>query len=306
MTKFLYKPEKEKGPEILDTYRPHTWVHIEKAQLHDLKQLADDFSLDEGIIFDALDVDEVPRIEIEGGVIYYFARYVVRNDQNTDTAPILLIIKKDILITITPFEFTRIDRFIDGKISYTTRNTITLLLKILAQIDQTYAEYLTDISKNVRLSTVRLDKIKNRDIIQFVEIEHSLNDVNASLVRMNATFIHLLSGKVVKFTEEEQDLMEDLSLNSAQQIQITKENLQTIVNIRDTYSTIMTNNLNRIIKLFTSLTVILTVPTIIGTFYGMNVKLPFQDHPEAFTLVVLISVVICIASVLLFSYKDWL
>jgi magnesium transporter len=306
MTKFLYKPEKEKGPEILETYRPHTWVHIEKAARQDLKQLVDDFLLDEGIIFDALDVDEVPRIETEGGVIYYFARYVIRNEQNTDTAPILLIIKKDLLITITPSEFPRMDRFLDGKVSYTTRDTTTLLLKVLAQIDQTYAEYLTDISKNVRLSTVRLDKIKNRDIIQFVEIEHSLNDVNSSLVRMNATFIHLLSGKVLQFSEEERDLMEDLSLNSAQQIQITKENLQLIVNIRDAYSTIMTNNLNRIIKLFTSLTVILTIPTIIGTFYGMNVRLPYQDHPEAFTLVVLISIILCIGSILLFNYKDWL
>src|SRR4051812_35933098 len=108
MKKFLYKPEKDKELELLHEYRPHTWIHIEKAESHDIKQLAEDFSLDEAIIFDALDAEEVPRIETDDHVIYFFARFVYSSEDNTGTAPILLIVKRDVLITITPLEFPRI------------------------------------------------------------------------------------------------------------------------------------------------------------------------------------------------------
>src|SRR5690606_10195407 len=123
--------------------------------------------------------------------------------------------------------------------------------------------YLTSISKKLRTFSLRVERIKNRDVMRFFEYESVLYDFNNSLVRASTIYNSLITGKIIRFNEEEQDLLEDLSLESVQLVQITKESLRSIVNIREAYTAIMTNNLNRIIKLFTALTVVLTIPTII-------------------------------------------
>jgi magnesium transporter len=161
-------------------------------------------------------------------------------------------------------------------------------------------------SKKLRAFSLRVQKIKNNDIVQFVNTENILYDFNTSLVRINNIYDGMLSGKILTLTEHERDLIEDVSLATNQLIQITRENLRTTVNVREAYSTIMTNNLNQVIKLFTSLTVILTLPTILGTYYGMNVSLPFQDSPAAFFGIVAFSLAAATVAIFIFLRKDWL
>ncbi|HRN71314.1 MAG TPA: CorA family divalent cation transporter, partial [Candidatus Woesebacteria bacterium] len=102
------------------------------------------------------------------------------------------------------------------------------------------------------------------------------------------------------------DLMEDLLLNNDQLIQLSKENLKSIVNIRDAYSTIITNNTNRVIRFFTSVTVILTIPTIVASIYGMNVALPYSNDPYVFLGIMGFITIISAGLVVMFLYNDWL
>lgn len=110
----------------------------------------------------------------------------------------------------------------------------------------------------------------------------------------------------MKFSEDEIDLVEDLALENAQNMEIAKDNIRTIVNVRESYSTILTNNLNNVIKLFTSLTVILTIPTILGSFFGMNVALPLADHPYAFYEIIIVCLILMLILVVIFIKRDWL
>ena len=116
----------------------------------------------------------------------------------------------------------------------------------------------------------------------------------------------MLSGKHFKLYEEDKDLIEDLLLSNTQLIELSQNNLRTIVNIREGYSTIMTNNLNRIIKLFTSLTVILTIPTMIASIYGMNINLPLANNPLAFIIIMTSIIIISIILLIIFIKNDWL
>ena len=92
--------------------------------------------------------------------------------------------------------------------------------------------------------------------------------------------------------EEDMELVEDLSLSNRQLIEIAKSNLKNIVNVREAYSTIMTNNLNKTMKTLTSITVILTIPTIVASFFGMNVDLPFDNHPLAYVFILLLTFIV--------------
>ena len=138
--------------------------------------------------------------------------------------------------------------------------------------------------------------------MQFVLFENDLHDFNLALVKTNKDISSLLSRKIVPLSNPEHDKLEDVYLSNSQLIDICNENIRTIVNLRESYSTIITNNLNRVIKLFTSLTVILTIPTVISSFFGMNVVLP----NTTFMQIVFGTSLISTFALVIFIYKDWL
>lgn len=306
MIKFFYKTSKDKKVTILDKFKNNSWVYVENPTSEDVERLINEFGLDAGLLHDAEDIHEVPRFDIEDNILYVFLRFAYVSNDQIDTTPILLILKDNCIITITQISFQRLELFLSGKIDFSTTHKILLLFRIFSQINETYNQYLKNLTKKLRTFTMRFENVRNRDIVQFVNIENVLYDFNTSLVRMEAVYNSLLTRKIFHLTDVERDLLEDVALACNQLVQITKENLRTIVNIREAYSTILTNNLNRIIKLFTSLTVILTIPTIIGTFYGMNVRLPFSQSPLAFHAIVAITIFIALILVIIFFRKDWL
>src|SRR4030042_71073 len=152
-----------------------------------------------------------------------------------------------------------------------------------------------------------MEKIGNKDIVQFVNFEGVINDFLAALVPTNTILNNLLnstaSRRLLELYEEDKDLIEDLFLSNNQLIELCKANLKTIVNIREADSTIMTNNLNRVIKFFTALTIILTVPMIASSFYGMNINLPFAEHPMAFWGILITTLVVSFILLAIFFRK---
>jgi magnesium transporter len=109
-----------------------------------------------------------------------------------------------------------------------------------------------------------------------------LNEYLTSLQSQAVVFRNLLSGKFLPLYEDDEDLIEDLSLGTTELIDLIKSRLKTISNIRDAYSTIMANNLNRIFKHLTSIGIFMVIPTVTASLYGMNLALPVATHPNAF------------------------
>lgn len=301
-----YKNGKQKNLTTIQTFQKGSWIYVEKPTVEELDELVEKLDLEKGHLRDALDINEVPRLEQENNATYIFTRFAYTENNRIETAPLLTIIKKNFFITLLPLPFQRLEKLHETNKFGTTTNHAKLLISIFSQTMKSYNDYLNIISKKVRLSTTNLEKIKNRDIIQFVQYESVLNDFILALVRTNTVVHSFLPGKILSVSDDEYDLLEDISLYNGQLIQISNENLKTIVNIREAYSTIMTNNLNQIIKLFTSLTVVLTIPTIVSSFYGMNVNLPFDNHPYAFFMIFGITMAIVICIIVLFNKKNWL
>ncbi|KXK10525.1 MAG: Zinc transport protein ZntB [Microgenomates bacterium OLB23] len=141
--------------------------------------------------------------------------------------------------------------------------------------------------------------------MRFVELEGTLNDFRPALVRTNNILESLTSGRHLTFRENDRDLIEDIVLSNRQLIEQTDDSIRTIKNVREAYTTIMTNNLNQVIKLLTSLTVIFTIPTMIASLYGMNVSLPLGDHPLAFLFVIGIIATVTGITFYAFIQKDF-
>jgi magnesium transporter len=304
MIKICKKTINDKTLKSLRSFNVGAWVYVEDPNEKEIKYLVKNLNLEADLLQDALDPHEVPRLEVEEQITYIFTRVPYREEEKVITIPLLIAISNNFLTTICSKKLPFLEDFTHGKEIYTTQKT-RLFLQIFSRINQVYNKFLTDISKNVRSVSVKLEKIENKDVIRFVNFEIILNDFLTALNPINNLLQDLLSGKFLKLYEKDKDLIEDLSLGTGQLIERCRADLKTIVNIRESYSTIITNNLNRVIKLLTALTIILTIPTIIASIYGMNVRLPLADNPLAFNWIIGITFLFSLAALLVLLKKRW-
>lgn len=306
MITYYFSTKKGSGLETLDQFRAGAWVHVERPNEEELIELAKVFSLEEDLLRDALDPYEVPRIELDNGTTYVYTRVPVRENNSVSTIPILLVITSECVLTITQKKLALWDRFTEEKVEFYTAQKTQFFFQIFSEITRTFNRFVTDIRKNIQRSTETFGTITNREIVQFVRYENALNGFLSALQPTNVALTNLLTGKYITLYEDDKDLVEDIFLLNGQLIESCKTNLRTIVNIRDAYSTIMTNNLNRVIKLLTVLTIVLTIPTMIASFFGMNVPLPGALSVISFPIILGGALLVSAAVLLVFYYKDWL
>jgi len=306
MIKFYDKTIKDKKLSVSNDFKIGSWIYVEKPSESELEFLAEKFSFEPGLLRDAIDPYEVPRLEVDNGTLYVFTRVPFREQGKVITVPILIAIGHNYVLSVAQSNLPFLQKFTDGEVEFNTTQKTNFFLQIFSQIILLYNNFLTSISRGVRSGTVRLKDISNEDIVRFVNFESILNDFLAALLPTNAILNNLLSGKFLELYEEDKDLIEDLFLSNNQLIELAKINLKTIVNIRESYSTIMSNNLNRVMKLLTALTIIITVPTTIINFYSMNVRLPFAQSPWAFWIVLGTTLTLAIILLGIFIKKKWL
>lgn len=303
-----FRSLKEQELVEIDAPKNGAWIRVENPDKKELAKLSEEFDLDVGHLHDAVDPLEVPRLEIEGKTSYLFTRIPVKDDGTAVTVPILITYTEDNVITVSNRKLTSIDQWIGRDATIITTQKTKLLLQILHHINTTFVTHVNVIGRQIRAISLQLHKadINNREISQLVAYEGVLQDFMSSLIPTNAILTQLLSGRIIKFYEEDKDFVEDLVLSTNQLVELCRANLKTIVSLREASATIMTNNLNRVIKLLTSLTVILMVPNLITGLYGMNVHLPLSEHPLAFFFVLSAIVSMTVITFYVFLRNRWL
>jgi len=282
MIKYFYKSLRSERMQDLDSYKPGSWVYVEAPTKSELDDLVRRFGLVAGHLEDALDEDEMPRLEKEGEQSYIFVRFAYKTaEDELVTAPLLFIFSNDLVITVSQVRMPLLDSFVMGKINFATTQRAKLILLILQRIVEQYDGFISHTSKQIKLirSRLRGHEITNQDFIDFVVIEDELNEFLSSLMPTNATLRRLLLGRYMPLFAEDQDIVEDLLLNNEQSIEACNSNIQSIAHIREAYTSISSNNLNRTMKILTAATVIIALPNVFYSMYGMNVQLPFQKEP---------------------------
>lgn len=289
MIKYYYKSLRSQQVKELKDYQRGCWVYAEAPDDAEIKQLVKQFKVEHSLIEDALDIDEMPRLEREGDQSYIYVRFAYKNDEEElVTVPLLFIFGQDLLITVSMVRMPSLDLFVDGKIDFATTQRAKLVLQILQQTGENYETFISRTSKQIKLirSRLRGHEISNQDFIDFVLIEDELNEFLSSLMPTNATLRRLLLGRYMPLFDEDQDIVEDLLLNNEQSVEACNSNLKSIDNIREAYSAISSHNLNYTMKVLTVATVLIALPNVFYGMYGMNVPLPFQHASWAYTAIV--------------------
>lgn len=221
---------------------------------------------------------------------------------------ILIIYTPNHLITILRNNNPVLDRLLTpGSEVITTQRTKTFL-QVLGAINFSYERHLHKVSKRILTirGKLRGTSIQNKDFIDFIDIEEDLNEFHSALQAQNVVLRNLLKGRYLRLYEDDRDLIEDLSLGTAELIELTSSRLKTISNIREAYSTIMANTLNKTFKNLTSISIFMTIPTITTGLYGMNLALPLAHNHNAFWYILVIVMAITTCAILLFRKLKWL
>jgi magnesium transporter len=299
MIKYYYKSLRTAKIKELEDYTRGCWVHAENPSAHELEFLAQKFHLEPGLLEDAQDEYEMPRLEREGKQSYIFTRFAYQ-EKNGDfgTTPLLFVFGEEVLLTVSDKHLPSLENFVAGKIAFATTQRAKLVLQILQQIGEHYDGYISNTTKQIKSIRARLrgHTITNQDFVDFVTIEDELNEFQSSLLPTNATLRRLLLGRYIPLFEEDQDIVEDILLNNEQSIDACNSNMKSISNIREAYSAISGNNLNRTIKILTVLTVMLNIPNVLFQMYGMNVGLPYQEASWAFGGLIGLSIVLILVA----------
>jgi magnesium transporter len=308
MVNYYYRSVKEDKLTKLVKFRTGSWINAEAPTSEELSALEARFGLDPDLLRDALDPDEIPRIELEDGILYVYMRYAYRQGDTVETDPVLLAVGPKFVASVSQHALPNLEQLV-AKGELITTQRAKVLLRLMRYLVATYEANQRLLDRQIRAVRAKLSvaTVSNRDFVQFVVLGDALNSFLGELVPTTLLLQSLLSGNYgLTFYEEDEDLIEDLVQSTRQLNESSRSSLRTIVNIREAYSNIMTNTLNRRVGLLTSLTVVLTLPTIVFSLFGINVPIPGQHDPWAFAVIVGLTIVAMGAIMYYLGRKRWL
>lgn len=303
MKRVFFKDSRTKKLKTLASPRKGAWVELTVSTMADVEALCEEFHLDPLIVRDVLDEEEMPRIEEDEGNVYVFARVSEELEKLRATQPMLVVVSEELVLIITNERLDIVKRVVTLPELFTTQKTrgvIYLCLEILKE----YQVLINRHSKQIWQIGYDVSKIRYRQVNQFVQLEMIFNDYLLALDAMGLVVKALLSGKYLTLYETDRELVEDLFIGVTQLQDTLNARLKQMESLREAYSTMVSNRLNKTMKLLTAVTVILTLPTMVFSLFGMNVNLPLATDPQAFVEIVLGTVLLSLILGVVFWKKD--
>ena len=204
-------------------------------------------------------------------------------------------------MTVSKNSLEIFDKILNSKTKFKRFNNSRNLVKILFLLSRLFEKSVHKILKETKSNRADLSKLKNKDIAKLIDYEDTLNTYIASFGRTINTYSRILRDKSVKFVKDDEEIVEDLIIDLNETLDLGKQTLKKISNMRDYYSTKLSNDLNKTVTLLTVATIFLAIPTLISSIYGMNIPLPFQNSKQL--LPILGTIVLGVFGILLVILK---
>lgn len=260
----------------LDSIQDGCWINLTYPTEDELNTVSEALNVDPGFLRAALDEEETSRIDTEDGqtLIIIDVPAVEKDDAVVySTIPLGIIVTEKHIITVCLKESSIVKDFQDGLVKNAeTQKRTRFILYMLLQVAKRFLQYLKQIDKIYNYMERHLYKSqRNKELIQLLDLEKSLVYFNTSLKANEVTLEKILRGRIITLYEEDHDLLEDVLIEVRQAIEMANIYSSIISGMMDAFASVISNNLNVIMKVLTSITVLLTVPNIIFGFYGMNI-----------------------------------
>lgn len=298
----IYKSISENDPTLktLDTIEHGCWINVIAPSDEELILISKKTGVPLEFLKAPLDDEETSRIDFEDNsiVVIVDIPFTEMEDNSLiyDTYPLAIIHSETQIITVCLKNSKVLTDFINGKIkSFYTFKKSRFILQILNRVSTYYLLYLRQIDKKSLMIEKRLHKsMKNRELIQLHSLEKSLVYFSTSLKANEITLEKMLKLEIMQKYEEDKDILEDVIIENKQAIEMTEIYSNILASTMDFFASVISNNLNIVMKVLASVTILMAIPTIMGGIFGMNVMLPFAlNDPYAFTIIMLLTIGIC-------------
>ena len=304
----IYKTT-EQGLEQIESMANGAWVNVVDPTPEEIEKLVD-WGIDVDYINYSLDFDEMPRMERDDDYTFILIRIPHRqpdSDIPYITIPLGIMIKSNFIVTICRYEKDMFKVLANGKYRLLkTAKRYRFTLYIFLETATRYLTHLREINRSTEAIEDKLQKsTRNREVLDLLKYQKSLTYFATALRSNEVMMERVQRTQIFNYYEEDQDLLEDVLTENQQAIQMTNIATELLAAMMDAFASIISNNLNAVMKILAAITIMISLPTIVASFYGMNVGLPFQTHPQAFWLTVGISVVLIGLAAMIFYRRDW-
>lgn len=298
--------------ELCGSAEKGAWINLSSPNDDELSEISEVTGFPAEYLKAALDEEESPRIESDNGntlILIDLPEIIADGDDKIySTIPLGILINEDYIVTVCLRNNVVIDDFRNGRIAgCNTLKRTRFLLQVLYKNSQYFLRYLRSIDRKTNAVEDSLHKsMKNKELIELLGIEKSLVYFSTSLKANEVVLEKIMKFKQIKMYEDDADLLEDVIIENKQAIEMANIYSNILSGMMDAFASIINNNMNRIMKILASVTIILSIPTMIASFFGMNVPLPFQESPMMTVALFLLSLSIAITLGLYMLKKEFI
>lgn len=299
-------------------FKKGNWINMIAPTEEEIKTVCKKLKIQEDFIRYPLDYEEKARIDMEedDNTILFIVDVPIiekeNNEQVYSTMPLgMIIVRDDYFITVSLKQNRVISELekTKQKNNIITYKKSRMILQVFYKNAELYLKYLKKINKETEIAeSVLKNSLKNKELLKMLSLEKSLVYFTTSLKSNEVVMEKTLRGKIIKLYEEDEDILEDAIIENKQAIEMAKIYSDILNGTMDAYASIISNNLNGVMKFLTSITIILAIPTMIASYWGMNIQVPMQftNSPWAFYAVVAFSVILGIIAMIWLKKKDML
>lgn len=314
----IYNTNLETGKiEKIDRPTKGCWINIVKPTEKELKKVAKELEIDENILRYPLDMSEKAHIDVDDD---YDCVLIVVDSPATEfkdgekiytTLPLgMILVRDDMFVTISQVKINVVENLLKSNAKLSSVRTFKksrFVFQLLYDMAQDYIRYLTYINMDLEKFEDHMQKtMSNKELLKIMRFEKSMIYFNASVKANQVVLEKLNRGKAIKLYEEDEDILEDTLIENRQAIEMIQTYSEILNGIVDIFGTMVSNNLNVVMKVLTSLTLIISLPTMVSSFMGMNVEFPFNTDIVGFFEIIAISIIVTIVATYWLKKKNML
>ena len=275
------------------------WIAMTAPTDHEIKEISRTCKIEEDVLRAALDEEERARIEVDDNCTVIIVDVPIKEAESGAgdyvTIPMTIIIGDKYIITTCLKNIKLLEDFSSGKVrGFFTYKKTRFILQLLYKNASYFLQYLRQIDRLSHKIEQELHKsLKNKELIQLLDLEKSLVYFTTSLRSNEIVLEKMMRMETIKQYPEDQELLEDVIIENKQAMEMANIYSNILSGTMDAFASVISNNLNIVMKTLTSITIVMSIPTMIASFFGMNVPgIPFSSSPRAFVGIVIMSFIL--------------
>ncbi|MBL0356902.1 MAG: magnesium transporter CorA family protein [Chitinophagaceae bacterium] len=289
------------------------WVNVlPPLKQEEFSELSETLDIPIDFLKDSLDIDERSRYEIEDNVKLIVIKTPTENNSFNEsdayyiTIPICIILTHNQIVTVNSFENEAIKKFLNTFQNRSPDKKSMMVLKIFEKVVTNFLDFLKEINQRRNLLEQKLyDSNRNAELLELVRIQKSLVYFITALRSNELLMMKIARTNFLQLTEDEKEFLDDLIVETSQALEMANTYTTILSSTLDAFASIISNNLNNVMKRLTSITIILSLPVVVTSIYGMNVPIPGQNLPHSFYVPIIISLLLSVVISAYFMKKKW-